>query len=303
MEDASIFRLDGENLLVQTVDYFTPIVDDPYDFGFIAAVNAMSDVYAMGGRPLTGMNIVGFPSEGLDDDVLVEILRGGAEAMKAAGVLPAGGHSIKSPELFFGLSVTGKVNEKELLRNNTAQDGDYLFLTKPLGTGVMTTGLKSGVFNIEDIQEAVDSMKRLNAGASEAAVKANATAATDVTGFGLIGHLSEMIHGTGLSAVLYYDKIPFFGPARAAVEKGAVPGGLKANLKYCTPFLEFGDGIGETERLLLADPQTSGGLLIAVSPENKEKLASLLKDELSNAVIGRFVKDGSEKIRVRKSGD
>lgn len=303
MEDASVFRLDGENLLVQTVDYFTPIVDDPYDFGFIAAVNAMSDVYAMGGRPLTGMNIVGFPSAGLDDDVLVEILQGGADAMKATGALPAGGHSIKSPELFFGLAVTGKVNEKELLRNNTARDGDYLFLTKPLGTGVMTTGLKSGVFKIGDIQEAVDSMKRLNAGASEAAVKTSASAATDVTGFGLIGHLSEMIHDTGLSAVLYYDKIPFFSPARIAVEKGAVPGGLKANLKYCTPFIEFGDGIEETDRLLLADPQTSGGLLIAVSPENEEKLSALLKDELSNAVIGRFVKDGWEKIRVRKGED
>jgi len=303
MEDACVFRLDEKNLLVQTVDFFTPIVDDPYDFGFIAAVNAMSDVYSMGGKPLTGMNIVGFPSSGLDNEVLVEILRGGSDALQKAGALPVGGHSIKSPELFYGLSVTGTVAEAQLLRNNTAHDGDYLILTKLLGTGVLTTGLKSGIFSTQDIKEAIDSMKSLNAAASVAAVKAGATAATDVTGFGLLGHLREMIQNTGLSATLYHEKIPFFDLARTAVEKGAVPGGLKANMKYCEPFTDFDKTIDETGRLLLADPQTSGGLMIAIGEENKDRLIELLAGELSNAVIGRFEKDGSEMIRVRAKED
>jgi selenide,water dikinase len=303
MEDACVFRLDENNLLVQTVDYFSPIVDDPYDFGFIAAVNALSDVYAMGGKPLTAMNIVGFPSSGLDNDVLVEILRGGADALQRAGAVPAGGHTIKSPELFYGLAVTGTVKETELLRNNTAQDGDYLVLTKPLGTGVLTTGLKSGVFNVKEIKEVVDSMKRLNAAASKAAIEAGASAATDVTGFGLLGHLREMIQNTDLSAALYLDKIPFFPSARLAVEKGAVPAGLKANMKYCEPFTNFDEAIDKSGRLLLADPQTSGGLMIAINEENKDRLVELLADELSSAVIGRFEKDGSEMIRVRPKED
>lgn len=301
MDDAQIFKLDDGNFLVQTVDYFTPIVDDPYDFGFISAVNAMSDVYAMGGRPLTAMNIIGFPSSGLDTSVLVEILRGGADAVKKAGALPAGGHSIKSPELFYGLSVTGKVEKGQILRNNSANDGDYLVLTKPLGTGVITTALKQEIFSEEEIRDAVISMKHSNAGASEAAVQAGASAATDVTGFGLLGHLYEMIHGTGLSVSIFTDKIPFFGSAHTAVEKGAVPGGLKANMKYCSPFVDFYGQIDETSRLLLADPQTSGGLLIAVSPEKKAGLIDLLSDSLERAVIGRFGKTGREKIDIFSS--
>lgn len=303
MEDAQVFRLDDRNLLVQTVDYFTPIVDDPYDFGFIAAVNAMSDVYAMGGRPLTAMNIIGFPSSNLDNEVLIEILRSGIDALREAGALPAGGHSIKSPELFYGLAVTGIVKEEDLLRNNTARDGDYLVLTKPLGTGVLTTGLKQNIFSANDLSKAVNSMKRLNAAAADAAVKAGASALTDVTGFGLLGHLKEMIEGTGLSVSLDYGKIPFFELTRLAVDKGAVSGGLKANMKYCLPFVGFDSSLDETARLLLADPQTSGGLLIAINPSKKDKLLELLTGELASAIIGRFVKDDDEMIEVSVGKD
>jgi len=300
MDDSGAFRLDEDKVLLNTVDFFTPVVDDPYDFGYISAVNAMSDIYAMGGTPLTALNITGFPASGVDESVLVDILCGGLDAVKAGGAVPMGGHSLKSDEIFYGLSVTGIVKPSELLRNNSARAGDFLVLTKPVGVGALTTALKMNLIGESDIDKAVVVMKRLNNIAAGAAVRHNATAATDVTGFGLIGHLFEMICGTGLAVELDIDSIPVLEGSVDAIKAGAVPGGMRANMISSQKYLVSAISLSETDRLLLSDPQTSGGLLIAISDNKINDLVDSLSEEPASAVIGRFIEDRREKIIVKR---
>jgi len=301
MDDAGAYLLDEERVVVQSVDYFTPVVDDPYDFGWISAVNSLSDIYAMGAKPMLAMNVVGFPASGLDNSVLSKILSGGVDLMKKAAVLPMGGHTIKSPELFFGLSVTGFCSRNELLRNNTASAGDHLVLTKPIGTGAYTTAAKNDTIDPERLTETIAVMKKLNDTASLVALKHGASAMTDISGFGLLGHLFEMIKGTGLSLKLNMNTIPIVSGALDLIREGAVPGGMKSNLSFADRFMQTGKDITNEEKLLLADPQTSGGLAIAVEEKKILSFVADLKDELSNAVIGKFVEDKSEKIIVSRN--
>ncbi|MBN2134460.1 MAG: selenide, water dikinase SelD [Acidobacteria bacterium] len=300
MDDAGAYLMDDGTVMLQSADFFTPVVDDPYDFGWISAVNSFSDIYAMGGTPRTALNLMGWPSTGLDNSILVDILKGSAAAIRESGALPMGGHTIKSPELFFGLSVTGFVEKKNLKLNNTGKEGDILVLTKPLGTGALTTALKQGMVEENSLGVVIANMKHLNKNAAEAAVKANANAVTDVTGFGLLGHLHEMLIETELSAIINYDKVPFLDGAVNLIEKGAVPGGTKANRAHCSKFTIFGEKLSEAEKFSVCDPQTSGGLLIAVNEKNLPDLLKLLEGEPTAAVIGSLKKDNSNTITVSR---
>jgi len=275
-DDAGIYRLSGETALVQTVDFFTPIVDDPYDFGAIAAANALSDVYAMGGRPITALAIGAFPEE-LDADVVARIFLGGAETAARAGVSIVGGHTIKDDEPKYGLAVTGLIHPNHIVRNDTGKPGDALILTKPLGTGILSTARRIDAIDDAAMAQAVDSMKRLNANACEAMLRHGAHAATDVTGFGLLGHLFEMLQ-RGLGARIEASSVPLFAGAAELAARNIVPGGTRTNLATA---LErgalFGEGVPNEMRILLADAQTSGGLLVAVAPSAAEELLETLR--------------------------
>jgi selenide,water dikinase len=243
---------------------------------------------------------MGFPSAGLDNSFLLDILKGSADAIRESGALPMGGHTIKSPELFFGLSVTGFVEKNKLKMNNTGSEGDLLVLTKPIGTGALTTALKENWLSVEDISKAIDNMKHLNKNSALAAVEAEASALTDITGYGLLGHLHEMLIDTELSADIFYSNIPFLDNAVAMIEKGAVPGGTKANRSFTKDFTSFADEFSETEKLSLSDPQTSGGLVIAVKEDKMSKLLNLLEGEPAAAVIGKLKKDNKNIITVSR---
>ncbi|GAA1902193.1 selenide, water dikinase SelD [Lapillicoccus jejuensis] len=256
-DDAAVVRLDERTAVVTTADFFTPVVDDAYDFGRIAATNALSDVYAMGGRPLVAVNLVAWPRERLPVEVLGEVLRGGLDVGRAAGCHVAGGHSIDGPEPTYGMAVTGTVDPAHLLRNDAAEPGLPISLTKPLGVGVLNNRHKS---TGEVFAQAIASMTTLNAAASLAAVATGARAATDVTGFGLLGHLHKMMRASGTTAVLDAAAVPYLDGAREALRDGYVSGGTRRNLDWVRPHLEA--GVGEDELLLLADAQTSGGLLV-----------------------------------------
>jgi selenide, water dikinase len=288
-DDAAVYRLSADTALVLTTDFFTPVVDDPYDFGSVAAANALSDVYAMGGRPITALNIVGFPDDSLGGDVLAKILEGGAHKAKEAGIDIVGGHTIKTDEPIYGLSVTGLVHPDRVISNAGARAGDVLLLTKPLGVGIVTTAAKQGKDSREAIGEAIRLMSALNRVSCEAMIEVGVHAATDVTGFGLLGHLRNMTLASGVSAEVSFASLPIISAARIYVEQGIVPGGTHANHRYMTEYVEF--GVGLHEQLLVCDAQTSGGLLIAVSPDK----ADLLERELvrrgapSAARIGRLV--------------
>ena len=267
MDDAGIFVLSEDMALVQTVDFFAPIVDDPYFFGQVAAANALSDVYAMGGEPLTAMNVVGFPSGKLPLEVLREILRGGQDKVHEAGALIVGGHTIIDEELKYGLSVTGRANPKKLLTNAAARPGDRLVLTKPIGTALLATVAKNGELPEAENTALIDSMRALNALASRVALELGARCATDVTGFGLLGHASHIARASKVTLRLYPSRVPLLRGAREAVERGVKTGGADRNLKYIEPLVDWGAS-SDTERALLIDPQTSGGLLVALRPEN-----------------------------------
>jgi selenide,water dikinase len=268
-EDAAARRLTDDLALVSTVDFFTPIVDDPYDFGAIAAANAMSDIYAMGGDVLFAVNLVGFP-DNLGMDILREILRGGAEKVAEAGGVVAGGHSVNDREPKYGLAVTGLVDPAKIKRKGGGRAGDVLLLTKPLGVGVITTALKQGITKAEDVATAVASMKVLNKKAAEAAHLAQAHGMTDVTGFGLLGHAHEMAHLGQVDFRLYLDKLPWLPGANVYGEAGAFPGGMGNNLHFFSRWVNFADGIGQLVQDLLWTPETSGGLLVAVAPKQVE---------------------------------
>jgi len=301
-DDAGVFLLRDGVALVQTVDFFTPIVDDPYIYGQIAAANALSDVYAMGGTPLTALNLIGIPVDKVPGHVLVQILKGGADKAREAGVAVVGGHSIRNPEPIYGMSVTGVVNPKKLVTNAAARPGDMLVLTKPIGTGVITTGIKQGKLGVRAAKDAIDAMCCLNKNACETMVAEGVRAATDVTGFGLLGHLREMCDASGVAVEVYAGKVPLLKHAREMAEKGAIPGGTRDNLKYISSVTEFDSGVSEVERILLADAQTSGGLLIAQSAKKTERLCmALIRNWVKPvALIGRFVekKKGAPTLRV-----
>jgi selenide,water dikinase len=276
-DDAGVYLLNPEQALVATVDYFTPIVDDPYAFGQIAAANALSDVYAMGGRPLYALSLVGFPRDKLPLATLGEILKGGCDKALEAGICVIGGHSIDDPEPKYGLAVTGLVDPKRIVAKGGARPGDRLFLTKPLGIGIISTGIKAGVVEPDAIERAIALMATLNRAACEAMMAVGPTAGTDVTGFGLLGHLDEMLRAGGVGARVRLDRVPIIAEARKLIEDGVCPGGTRRNRTHLLENgrVDFGD-LTEEEQLLLCDAQTSGGLLIAVAPEKAQALHEAL---------------------------
>lgn len=266
-DDAAVVRLESGRLIVQTVDFFTPIVDDPYLFGQIAAANSLSDIYAMGAKPSFGLNIIGFPVNDLPLDYMTRILQGGSDKALEAGIPVVGGHSIDDKEPKYGLVVTGEVEENKLVTVDKGQPGDVLILTKPIGTGLLSTGLKKDLITESDMEGAIISMKTLNNLASEIMVKHDVKAATDITGFGFLGHLHELCHASHCGAEIFLSKFHFFNGARELAENGIIPGGTKRNLDYFGQFLTFNSDLDPVAPDLLADPQTSGGLLIACPAE------------------------------------
>ncbi len=299
-DDAAVIRLRDDLALVLTVDFFTPVVDDPYDFGQVAAANSLSDVYAMGGVPLSALSIIGFPATSTPLDVMGRILRGAADKAKEAGIEIVGGHSVEDPEPKFGLAVAGTIHPDQILANHSARPGDALFLTKPLGSGVLTTAIKRGLLEPAGIAEVTRVMATLNAAASKAALGANAHACTDVTGFGLLGHVRGMLQGRGLGVSLSAGSIPRMARVSDLLRDGVWPGGTQRNLDYYGSSLRLEPGVAQDARLLLADPQTSGGLLIAVAPDRADDLAARLRDLGVEgwADIGRVTADASETILI-----
>jgi selenide, water dikinase len=285
----------GGGLLLQTADFFTPIVDDPYRFGQIAAANAFSDIYAMGGEPLTAMNLVAFPCS-LDLGILREILAGGQSKIEEAGAKLCGGHSVQDEEPKYGLSVTGFVAEDSVVRNAGAEAGDALVLTKPLGLGILTTALKRDIVSEEEIEEAVQTASLLNEAASDAMREVGVSAATDVTGYGFLGHLTEMLEAGGVGAVVRRDEVPVWERALPLANDGVYPGGLKSNREHLKNRVTA-DGASQDDLLPLYDPQTSGGLLIAVPRTRASALVDALdKRSVSGAVVGEVVEQPGVRV-------
>jgi selenide, water dikinase len=286
-DDAAIFKISGTEALVQTLDFFTPIVDDPYTFGQIAAANALSDIYAMGGRPLTAMNMAGWPCK-LGMDILGLILAGGRDKIVEAGAVLAGGHTVEDPEPKYGLSVTGLVKLKNITAIDAAKPGDALVLTKPIGVGILATALKKGVLSENDIRAAIDGMCALNDKAAAAAKQVGSRAVTDVTGFGLLGHLYNMARQSDVVAVLDASEVPVWPGTREAARAGHISGGAVKNHKYLGEAVAYAPDIDHVGQLVLCDPQTSGGLIIAVPAARAEELVGLLKaaGTAAAAVIG-----------------
>jgi len=301
-DDAGVFRLTRERALVQTVDFFTPIVDDPFCYGKIAAANALSDVYAMGGRPLTALNIVGVPDEIVPSEIIAQILRGGAMKAREANCALLGGHTIRNPEPIYGMAVTGLVSPKRMLTNAAARPGDLLVLTKPLGTGIATTGIKRGIASVALEKKSVALMCRLNAVGAELAERNSVRAAVDVTGFGLLGHLAAMCRASGVGAEIFSAAVPAIcGEIFTLIERGCVPGGTRQNLETANDFVEW-ENVAESLQILLADAQTSGGLLLCVNEKHWSAVRAILKKHrtLCAAVIGKIPRAATPKIIVSK---
>jgi selenide,water dikinase len=276
-DDAAVYRISDDLALVQTLDFFTPIVDDPYLFGQIAAANSLSDIYAMGGNPITAMNIVAMPTDEISLDTINEILKGGADKVAEAGCALAGGHTVQNPEPLYGLSVTGLVNPHRVISNAGAQPGDHLLLTKPIGTGIVSTAIKKGLASPELIQKVSEHMASLNTQGTAMAEAGLTKAGTDVTGFGLLGHLSHVCRESGVTARIAASQVPVFDPAVIEfIKAGCVPGGSRKNLELAEEFTLFGNSVPDELKILLADAQTSGGLLLAVSPEHYQEAQDLL---------------------------
>ena len=291
-DDAAVWRLDDERALVVTTDFFTPVVDDAYDYGAIAAANSLSDVYAMGGQPFLALNIAALP-DNLPEEISGEIIRGGAEKAREAGVVIAGGHTVKDKEPKYGLIAIGFVDPRKMLSKSGLKVGDALVLTKPLGFGVITTALKREQAEEQDVSEAVDWMKRLNKSASQLAVEFGLRGGTDITGYSLLGHAMEMAEASGVSLKLDFASIPFISGARKYAEKGAFAGGAFDNKKHFESKVKFADSIDEENQMLLFDPQTSGGLLLGVPHKNLISFLARAKEvDLPAWMIGE-VKSGS----------
>lgn len=301
VEDAGVYKLTDELAIVQTVDFFTPVVDDPFTFGQIAVANSLSDVYAMGGKPLTAMNIVCFPIQTMDIVVLREILKGGLEKIREADVVLVGGHSVDDQELKYGLSVTGTISPQKVLRKENSKPGDRLILTKPLGTGIISTAVKAEFASKEAAVRVARSMSTLNRKASEVMQEVGVNACTDITGFGLLGHAAEMVENTNAGIVFYANSVPVFPEAKEMADMGMIPAGLYRNRDFRKAMVEFKPGVNQFQMDILFDPQTSGGLLIAV-PEDK---AQPMLEELHLAgvkdavIIGEVVENPKGKIIVK----
>jgi selenide, water dikinase len=299
-DDAGVYRLSDELALVQTVDFFTPIVDDPYTFGQIAAANSLSDVYAMGGRPISALSIVGFPNKTEQLEILERILQGGLAKMQEAGCAVIGGHSIGDDEMKFGYAVTGLVNPQRVLANRGARPGDRLVLTKRIGTGVISTALKEGRASEASERAAIESMSALNRAAAEVATEFTVHSATDITGFGLLGHTREMAVASGVSMVLEHSAVEFLPEAQDYSREGFIPAGLKRNIEFIAGCVEFADAIAEDVRNLLFDPQTSGGLLLAVEArEAQDLLKSLAERGVPARDVGAAIEKTKPLIEVR----
>lgn len=298
-DDAGVFRLTDEIALIQTLDFFTPIVNDPYLFGRIAAVNALSDVYAMGGRPLTAMNICCFPVKDLPVETFREILRGGMDAVHEAGAVLAGGHSVEDPELKYGLSVTGVVHPEKIVTNAGLRAGQVLVLTKPLGTGVIATALKAGLASPQAVEQAVAVMTALNAPAAEVMAACGVSGATDITGFGLMGHALELAQGSGVGMVIQAAQVPIIPEARDMASMGLVPLGSHANKNFCASKVRTQGPAQEIVMDLLADAQTSGGMLMGLDPDQVDTaLAMLAQRGIKGAVIGEVKAEDPGTITV-----
>jgi selenide,water dikinase len=294
-DDAGVFRMSDDLALVQTVDFFAPIVDDPFDFGQIAAANALSDVYAMGGQPLTALNIVAFPTSDLPLEILGEILRGGQEKVHEAGALVVGGHTVIDTELKYGLAVTGRAHPNFLLTNAGAKTGDQIILTKPIGNGILATAAKKKQLSLEREQAMLIAMKTLNGVASRAALAVGSRCATDITGFGLLGHLSHIARGSNVSISIDLASVPVFDGVREAVRAGSVTDGAKRNAEYLRDLVSWKKGTDE-DRAILFDPQTSGGLAVCV---NRSDAANYLSRVGGSVLIGEILERGEVAIEVR----
>jgi len=299
-DDAGVFRLDRNRALVQTIDFFTPIVDDPFAYGQIAAANALSDIFAMGGRPLTALNLLGVPNDLISPATIAAILRGGLEKAREVGCVIIGGHTIRNPEPIYGLAVTGIVSPKKMLTNARAKPGDFLVLTKPLGTGIATTGLKRGLTSRVLSSAVVKLMARVNDVGAELAERGLVRAATDITGFGLLGHLASMCRASGVSAEISADEVPVLGDEIFdLIAQGCIPGGTKQNLTTANAVTFWGKTPAH-QRLLLSDAQTSGGLLLAVPPRKIKVVMDLLKKRRTpaRAVVGQIRQQGKRLISL-----
>ena len=300
MDDCCIYTLDNGKKIIQSVDFFTPIVDDPYDFGRIAASNSLSDIYAMGGVPLFALNILAFPSEDLPNHVMEDILKGGVAITNEAKIPILGGHSIKDKEPKYGLVVTGEDLNGSLIKNSTAKIGDQLILTKPLGTGIITTAIKKGKASDAQLNEAIVVMTELNLKASKLMTDFKVNACTDVTGYGLLGHLLEMTRGSEVSASISFNSISFIDGSKELAYDGIVPGGTKRNYDFVKDSVNFSNSIDQTQKYLLADAQTSGGLLISVPQDKAETLQNLLNEHhcLASSIIGQVYNPAEVSIYV-----
>lgn len=300
-DDAGVYKLSNELALIQSLDFFTPIVDDPYMFGQIAAANSLSDIYAMGGTPLTAMNIVGYPIDKLGPEMLAEILKGSTDKVKESGAVLIGGHSIDNKEPIVGLSVTGQAHPDKIWTNIGAKRGDKLILTKPIGVGIQTNGIKGAVITDQQLERVTAVMAQLNKYASEAMKGFPINAATDVTGFGLLGHSREMIENTNVGIVLYSANIPILEGTKHLAKTNGAAKGSKDNLKFVSPHVRFGEHLDDLDRLILADAVTSGGLLVAVDEGSSEQLLQKLHDSgvVDARIIGEFTEKYPGKIEVR----
>ncbi len=307
-DDAGVYKITDDLAIIQTVDFFTPIVDDPYWFGQIAAANALSDIYAMGGVPKTAMNLVAFPLKQMDISVLRQIIEGGLDKMKEAGVILVGGHSVEDNELKYGLSVTGFVHPDRVLMKKNIKPGDQLILTKPLGTGIINTAIKAGLASKEITESVTRLMTMLNRDAAHIMTTLSSCqdrdypvhACTDITGFGFLGHLAEMVEGSGLGVKIMADKLPVIPEASEYAAMGLIPAGAYKNLEFRESMVEFSSSVKRVVQYILFDPQTSGGLLICVSKERSDDLLDQLKKQGmdASAIIGEVLSEPVEKIFV-----
>lgn len=298
-DDAGVYKLTDDIAMVQTLDFFTPIVDDPYSFGQIAAANAISDVYAMGGKPITALNIVAFPIADLDKQILADIMRGADDKLKEADVTLVGGHSIDDKEPKFGLAVTGTVHPEKVRTNSGAKPGDVLILTKPIGVGILTTSIKRGLINESETAQVTSVMTTLNKTAAETMVGYEIHASTDVTGFGLLGHASEMAKGSNVEIRIFNHQVPVMPRVKELAEDGAVPGGTKNNFNYLKQDVTYSDTMDQIDQWILCDAVTSGGLLTAVAKSDAEKLLAELQNKNVDAhVIGKVIDGNNGHITV-----
>ncbi|GKW45993.1 selenide, water dikinase [Planococcus sp. NCCP-2050] len=298
-DDAGVYKINDEVALVQTLDFFTPIVDDPYMFGQIGAANSLSDVYAMGGKPLTVMNIVAFPINTLDKSILADILAGASDKVKESGATLVGGHSIDDKEPKFGLSVTGTIHPERIRSNAGAKPGDRLILTKPIGVGILTTAIKQDILEKEDLEEVMNVMAALNKDAAEAMENYQVNACTDITGFGLLGHTMEIAKGGNVGVTISNKDVPVLSKARELAEKHVIPGGTYKNHSWLAEDIDYSSDISKLDQLILCDAVTSGGLLISVPADEADALQrDLLERNVQSSIVGEVTSENAGRIRV-----